>query len=110
MLFEVFFDKNGKLRTKIRPGMFNEVFELQRYADLRTSFEFIAEALTVARADFYAAPGKGHDLAASISTKKKRDDFFVEAIYLGGFDVLRAEEDAWDTGDGKPHYIWIDPE
>ena len=107
MLFEVFFDANGELRNKIKKGMFSEVFELQRYSELKSSFEFIAEALTAARADFYAVPGKGHDLAVSVSTKKKKDGFVVDAIYVGGIDVLRAEEDAWDTGDGKPFYMKI---
>ena len=107
MLFEVFFDANGKLRKKIKKGMFSEVFELQRYGDLKASFEFIAEVLTAARADFYAVPGKGHDLAVSVSTKKKKDGFFVDAIYVGGVDVLRAEEDAWDTEDGKRFYMRI---
>lgn len=108
MLFEIFFDAQGELRKKIKGGMFSEVFDLQRYNDLKSSFEFIAEALTAARADFYAVPGKGHDLAVSVSTKKKKDGLLVDAIYVGGVDVLRAEEDAWDTGDGKPFYMRID--
>lgn len=107
MLFEVFFDSKGELRKQIKKGMFNEVFELQRYGDLKLSFAFIAEALTAARADFDAVPGKGHELSVSVSTKKKKDGFFVDAVYVGGVDVLRAEEDARDTGDGKPFYMRI---
>ena len=107
ILFEVFFDSKGELRKKIKKGMFSEVFELQRYQALRSSFDFIADALQAARADFYVVPGKGHDLAVSISTKKKKGGFFVEAIYVGGVDVMRAEEDSWDTDDGKPYYMRI---
>lgn len=107
MLFEIFFDAQGELRKKIKSGMFNEVFDLQRYGDLKGSFDFVAEALTAARADFYAVPGKGHDLAVSISTKKKKDGLVVDAIYVGGANVMRAEEDAWDTDDGEPHYMRI---
>ncbi|MER9696995.1 caspase family protein [Mesorhizobium sp. M0146] len=107
MLFEVFFDTNGELRKKIKKGMFSELFELQRYGDLKASFEFIAEALTAARADFYTLPGKGHDVAVSVSTKKKKEGFVVDAIYVGGVDVLRSEEDAWDTEDGKRFYMQI---
>ena len=109
-IFEIFFDAQGGVRKKIKVGMFSEVFDLQRYGDLQPSFDFIAEALTAARADFYAVPGKGHDLAVSVSTKKKKDGLFVDAIYVGGVDVLRAEEDAWDTDDGKPFYMRIDPD
>jgi hypothetical protein len=108
MLFEIFFDSQGELRKKIKSGRFSEAFDLQRYSDLKSSFDFIAEALTAARADLYVVPGKGHDLAVSVSTKKKKDGLFVDAIYVGGVDVLRAEEDAWDTGDGKPVYTRID--
>jgi hypothetical protein len=108
ILFEIFFNAQGDLRKNIKGGMFNEVFDLQRYGDLKSSFDFIAESLTATRADFYAIPGKGHDLAVSVSTKKKIDGLFVDAIYIGGVDVLRPEEDAWDTGDGKRYYKIID--
>lgn len=107
MLFEIFFDANGELRESIKSGLFNEVFDLQRHASLKGSFEFIAEALTAARADFYVLPGKGHDLAVTVAAKKKKDGFFVEAIYVGGANVLRTEEDAFDSDDGKIYYSKI---
>jgi len=44
MLFEVFFNSTGKLRDDIKSGYFDELFELQRYAELKDSFNFIAEA------------------------------------------------------------------
>lgn len=110
ILFEIFFNAQGELREKIKGGMFNEVFDLQRYGDLKSSFDFIAESLIATRADFYAVPGKGHELAVSVSTKKKKDGLFVDAIYVGGVDLLRAEEDALDTGDGKRIYRRIDAE
>lgn len=110
ILFEIFFDPNGKLRGHIKKGLFNEVFELQRHDGLKPSFDFIAEALTAARGDFYALPGKGHDLAVSVSTKKDGDDLVVDAIYVNGVNVLRAGEDAWDTEDGQRFFSRIDPD
>jgi hypothetical protein len=50
MLFEVFFNPQGKLRDKIKTGCFNELFEIQRHPQFKGSFEFIAEALTAVRA------------------------------------------------------------
>jgi hypothetical protein len=107
MLFEIFFDRNGVLRPEIKAGMFNEVFALQRYDDLRASFDFIAESLSAARADFYALPGKGHDLAVSVSTKQKVDKLVIDAIYVGGVNVLQVAEDALDTDDGEFFYTKI---
>jgi hypothetical protein len=105
ILFEVFFDSKGELRKEIKKGMFNEVFDLQRYSDFKSSFEFLAEVLTATNANFYAVPGKGHELAVSVSTKKKEDVFVVDAIYVGGANVLRPGEDSWDTDDGQPYYV-----
>lgn len=105
MLFEIFFNKDGKRRDKIKSHYFNEVFELQQYEDVKDSFDFIAESLTATGGDFYAVPGKGHDLAVTIATKKTSDGAVVEAIYVGATDVLRREGD-W--ADGKPHYIDTD--
>lgn len=95
------------MRKSVKAGFFNEVFDLQRHTELKGSFEFIAEALTAARADFYVVPGKGHDLAVTVSAKKKKDGYIVDAIYVGGANVLRAEEDEFDSDDGKIFYSKI---
>ena len=110
ILFEIFFDSRGELRSKIKKGFFSEVFELQRFADLKASFDFIAEALTAARADFHAVPGKGHELAVAVSAKKHKGSLVVDAIYVGGADVLRPKEDAWDSDDGERFYARIGAE
>ena len=63
MLFEIFFNPEAELRAKPKRRCLSEVFELQRYAELSESFEFIAECL-VSHADrFHAIPGKGHVVA-----------------------------------------------
>ncbi len=108
MLFEVFFDSKGQLRRKIKAGKFDSVFELQRHEGLRGSFDFIAKALTEARADLYAVPGKDHQLAVSVSVTKSKDKFFVEAIYVDGANVLGVDETGWDPGDGTVAYTQID--
>ena len=103
MLFEVFFDPQAKLRSKIKANLFNEVFELRKHAAFRDSFEFIAETLVASRGDFYALPGSGHELAVTVATKKVKDAYRVDAIYVDGADVLRPEGEEWatDDDDGK---------
>lgn len=110
MLFEIFFDSNGELRSSIKKGLFNELFELQRHAALKDSFDFIAEALNAARADFHVMPGKGHDLAVGVSAKKKGKDFKIDAIYVEAKNVLKVEEDSWDSVDGEIAYMKISPD
>jgi hypothetical protein len=77
---------------------------LQRHASLKSSFNFIADALTAARGDFYALPGKRHDLAVTVATKAEKAGSVVEAIYVGRQNVLRLEDVARGSDDGKPQY------
>jgi hypothetical protein len=45
ILFEVFFDPDGKLRNNPKVHCFNDIFSLQIYPQLASSFEFIAGCL-----------------------------------------------------------------
>lgn len=96
MLFEIFFDRDGKPRRNLKRQFMDEIFELQKYDELKSSFDFIADALTATGGDFYAVPGKGRDLAVTVSTKKKKGGLVVDAVYIGGIDVLRVD-DEWAT-------------
>lgn len=107
MLFEVFFNANGELREFIKGRQFNELFELQRHQQLKSSFDFIAEALSAARGDYFTMPGKGHELAVTVSTTKKNDRVLVDAIYVDGVNVLRDEEDPWIDAEGKLIYSTV---
>ncbi len=98
MLFEIFFNSKAELRDSIKGGYFDELFDLERSPKFKPSFDFIAESLTAARGDFYALPGSGHDLAVTIATKSTKEGTVVKAVYIDGKDVLREEEDVWDTG------------
>jgi len=102
MLFEIFFDSKAELRSKIKGRYFDEVFALQRHTSLKKSFAFIAEALSAANADFYSLPGKGHELAVTIATKKVDDEYRVEGVFIDGKNVLRRidGDDDWDIDTG----------
>lgn len=109
MLFEVFFDPRGKLRDEIKSDAFDELFDLQKYVELKASFDFIADVLTTAQARFYVLPGKGHELAVTVATKKDaKGGMIVSAVYIDGTDVLRPGEDAQDDDDGEPFYNRVD--
>ncbi|OOO27832.1 peptidase C14 [Agrobacterium salinitolerans] len=109
MLFEIFFNGKGELREDIKEGYFSELFALQRHPPLKSSFGFIADVLAAARADFYALPGKGHEVAVTIATKARDDRTFVEAIYVGALNVLRQEGEIWETSSGKQHHYSLWP-
>lgn len=104
MLFEIFFDSTGNLRPKIKGGYFDEVFDLQKIPALQGSFDFIADALAAAGANFLELPGRGHEIDVTVSTKTKKKGSFVEAIYIGGKDMLQLPDSEWDDLDGIPAY------
>ena len=91
MLFEIFFDKDGQRRDGIKGRYFDEVFKLQQYEEVKNSFDFIAQSLTATGGDFYAVPGKGHDVSVTVATKKTKDGNIVKSIYIGGVDVLQSK-------------------
>lgn len=108
MLFEVFFNATGELRRTIKSGYFSELFELQKFAVLKDSFDFISETLTAAGADYYVLPGRDHELAVSVSVKKITDGFRVDAIYVDSKNVLQQGVGGWTNEDGTPAYSRID--
>lgn len=102
MLFEIFFDSKGNRRDHIKKDYFSKVFELQQYAELKSSFDFIAEVLAATGGNnFYALPGKGHNVSVTVSTKETAKRRYVDAVYIDGKNVLRSDDDADDTIDEK---------
>jgi hypothetical protein len=99
MLFEIFFNPQAKLRAKIKGNLFNDIFGLQKYTALRDSFDFIAQALAASGGEFYALPGRNHELAVTVKTTKVKDTYRVEAVYVDGADVLRQEDEEYATDD-----------
>ncbi len=108
MLFEIFFNPKGELRESIKSRYFDDVFELQRYPEVKESFDFISQALTSARGNFYALPGKNLELAVSVATKTDKDCYRVEGVFLGGADILRAEDKEWDVPGDERFYLLTD--
>jgi hypothetical protein len=92
MLFEVFFDKNAELRQEIKFGVFDDLFELERFPDFSSSFEFISSALANSNGDFYCLPGRGDSLSVAIVTRLESGIYNIHGVYVGSKNIMKAEE------------------
>ena len=99
MLFEIFFNPKAKLRVSIKGGLFDKIFDLQKHANLQESFDFIAETLVASQGEFYVVPGRNHELAVTVATKRVENAYQVEAVYVDGMDALCLEDLEYATHD-----------
>jgi len=95
MLFEVFFDSDGKLRDDFKDRSFNQLFSLQRYASTSPSFEFISECLLPHTNRFYALPGKVTEVSVDVvlTQQKGQEAPNVQRICIASDNLLRPEDD-----------------
>ncbi|MBF0121726.1 MAG: hypothetical protein HQK79_23090 [Desulfobacterales bacterium] len=93
MLFEIFFQPNGKIRNRFKTLMFNEVFNLQRYVELSYCFDFISEQLAPYSDRFYVIPGKKNkpvhiDIISSVNEKCEN---VIEQICFEGANIFKID-------------------
>lgn len=101
ILFEIFFDSEGKLRSDFKMLYFNAVMRLQRYEDYADSFEFISDILYQYQNRFYIIPGKLRDVTVDVlTTENSNKEFIINGIYYDGFNILKATDSAEDDEDG----------
>ena len=55
-------------------------------------------------------PGKGHVVAVSVATTKKKRAIFVDAVYVGGMNILTDDEGPWLDADGNQMFSRISPD
>lgn len=103
ILFEIFFDSDGKLRERFKDECFNEVFSLQKYPSLSDSFDFIAECLIPYASRFYALPGKSGSTSIDISLDGAGagEAPKISHVYLASKNILRPDDEE-DDEDEKP--------
>ena len=104
MLFEVFYDPNGQLRTDFKLTMFGQLFALQRHKELKPSFDFIAECLLPDAARFYSIPGKAIEVAVDVSTRAsvgKKGHHVLLAVHYQGGDILWMEDPDYEPAAGE---------
>lgn len=91
MLFEIFFSSKGNIRESFKISKFNKVFDLQKFDELTTAFDFIAECLLPFQNRFYVLPGKPiDDVTVDIVTKiNESGEHKVTEVYYEGGDILQ---------------------
>ncbi len=93
MLFEIFFDSNGRIREVIKGRYFDEVFQLQRHAELSESFEFISECLLPYVDRFHALPGKKHAVPVDVVLRAGDSKVLkVEGVFIASVNILWVED------------------
>ncbi|WP_458525868.1 caspase family protein [Onishia taeanensis] len=93
MLFEIFFNSKGELRSDFKTSKFNLVFSLKSYARFSGSFDFIAEILLKYQSRFYLIPGKTRDVSVDvISDRNDEGEHIVKEIHFQGFNILRKND------------------
>jgi uncharacterized caspase-like protein len=108
MLFEIFFDSNGRLRDSIKGEFFNDVFDLQENHALAPSFDFIARCLKPHAGRFYAVPGKMDRVVIDVVLQSLPEDVnspsSVTKVYFAGQDLLRPEDEDIQIGEEPDSY------
>lgn len=107
ILFEIFYDPDGKLRRGFKMRKFQEVFALQRHPELQPSFDFIAECLLPEVARFHAIPGKRHAVVVDVLTRPgaKADLHTLESMHCGGENILWQEDEDYTPEAGEPRMV-----
>jgi hypothetical protein len=103
MLFEVFYNPDGKLRLQFKLRQFEPLFALQQHKELLPSFDFIAECLLPDAARFHVIPGKRSEVAIAIGTRpgSAPGHHVVENVLFGGADILWLEDEDYRPEPGK---------
>ena len=94
MLFEVFFNPDARLRKNFKMRRFQEIFRLQQHAQLKSSFDFIAECLLPEIGRFYAIPGKSHTVVVDVVTIADTNSGapVLKSVHCGGDNILWMED------------------
>ncbi|MGO4334916.1 caspase domain-containing protein [Labrys sp. KB_33_2] len=92
ILFEIFFDSEGRFRSQPKSRAFNRAFKLERIPGLKSSFDFIAGCLSRYSEKYYYLPGKCHPISLDVKLSTADSANFVSDIYLAGSSILRPLE------------------
>lgn len=96
MLFEIFFDPHGERRAAPKARMFNNVFNLQAFPELKSSFDFIAGCLAPDADRYFLLPGKAHGVSIDVTLSSDGENT-VEDVHVEGRSVLVPDDPAYLT-------------
>lgn len=94
ILYEIYFDSNGRFRRSRKAEHFDDVFLLEGGDDFSSSFEFIAQALAPYQAQLFYLPASGRGVAIDVVIDPQEDgeSSAVKGILFDGQDVLYASD------------------
>lgn len=101
MLFEIFFGPDGVVRDDPKIRFFDEVFRLQGYPDLSSSFDFIGECLIPYSRRFYTLPGQNHPCVVDVMIDSVSQDKINE-VFVDSVNVLRVANLEYADDNGLP--------
>lgn len=90
ILFEIFFDRAGILRSVPKTELLDEVFEIAILPALRESLEFVAECLVQTGKSFFTFPDFDLDVAVDVLTQLETGNPVpaITGVMIGGRDIL----------------------
>lgn len=93
MLFEIFFNSKGELRSNFKAAQFELVFSLKYYSKFSGSFDFISEILLKYQNRFYVIPGKNNKVNVDVvSHKNDENENVITEVHFQGFNILRKDD------------------
>jgi hypothetical protein len=89
MLYEIYFDSQGRKRQSGKPDKIDQVFSLEEKEHYSSSFEFICQALKPYMKELFYIPGKGKDVCIDITTQRLEDgERAISGIFYEGDNIF----------------------
>jgi Caspase domain len=104
MVFEIFFDSEGQRRVRPKISQLNQVFKLQRYTELSSSFAFLAACLGPYAENYYSLPGSNASVSIDIVAEAFLDEneYHLTAVQFESVNILQDTR----TGDKEEGYVF----
>lgn len=89
MLFEIFFDSEGRFRADPKSTELDSVFQLEESELFQDSFEFIGQVLRPYLKNLFYVPSSGRGISVDVSSTDHEGDLkAVDGVYFEGDNVL----------------------
>lgn len=93
MLYEIYFDNQGRKRELGKTDMIDQVFSLEDKELYSSSFDFIQQALKPYFKELFYIPGKGKDVCVDITTQEMDDGKrAISGLFYEGDNILYDEK------------------
>lgn len=90
ILFEIFFDREGALRSDIKGHCLEQVFANR--AVLPASFDFITDCLNQVGKRMFVPPNQNRQLVATVAIDNTQETDLMNGLWIGGQDVMVIDE------------------